>query len=163
MKRSNLLQAIKIVLASPPKTEKAAVVTVHSLRENRGKLKILLVEDNRVNQILATRLLEKRGHVVTAAENGGTALKAMKEGRFDLILMDIQMPEMNGLQATLAIRRSESESKDHVPIIAMTARALTGDREAYLAAGMDAYLTKPLNVADLFSTIEDVLAIPIST
>ena len=148
--------------ASPPKAEKAAVVTVHSLRENRGKLKILLVEDNRVNQILATRLLEKRGRVVTAAENGRTALTEMEDGRFDLILMDIQMPEMNGLEATLAIRRSESESKNHVPIIAMIARALTGDREACLAAGMDAYLTKPLNVGDLFSTIEDVLAIPIS-
>jgi CheY-like chemotaxis protein len=107
-------------------------------------MRILLAEDNRVNQVLAVRLLEKRGHEVTVAENGEEALEALDRQVFDLVLMDVQMPEMDGLQATVAIRRGEMKSGKHIPIIAMTAHAMAGDKERCLEAGMDEYMTKPI-------------------
>jgi two-component system sensor histidine kinase/response regulator len=155
---ADLMQTITIVLGAERVAERNALVTVHSLRENRGRLRILLVEDNRVNRVLAVRLLEKRGHVVSTAEDGVGALQALEAESFDLILMDVQMPNMNGLQATLAIRGTEARSGKHVPIIAMTASVMTGDREKCLAAGMDGYVAKPLNVAELFVTIDEVLS-----
>ena len=106
---------------------------------------ILVAEDHPVNQTLIRLLLEKRGHAVTLATNGRLALEALKEKRFDLILMDLQMPDMGGLDATEKIREAEEISGGHIPIIALTARAMEGDRESCFAAGMDDYLTKPID------------------
>ena len=162
IKRSDLLQAIKIVLGSQGEVEEnPAVVTIHSLRENRRRLRILLAEDNAVNQILAVRLLEKRGHEVVVAGNGSEALEALEIQIFDVMLMDVQMPEMDGLQATTAIRRGELKTGKHIPIIAMTAHAMAGDKVRCLEAGMDGYVSKPLRAADLFSAIEEVFSIPV--
>ena len=159
IKRSELLQSIKAVLGSQSVTaEKSSVVKVRSLRENGAPLKILLVEDNRVNQIVATQFLEKRGHQVVVAGNGRAALEALEKQAPDLVLMDVQMPEMDGLQATAAIRQGELKSGKHIPIIAMTAHAMAGDKEHCLEAGMDGYISKPLRVEALFSTIEEVLS-----
>jgi light-regulated signal transduction histidine kinase (bacteriophytochrome)/CheY-like chemotaxis protein len=159
IKRSDLLQAIREVFGSKAACdENASLVTVHSLRENRTRLRILVVDDNRVNQVLAIRLLEKRGHELTVAGNGRAALDALEKQSPDCILMDVEMPEMDGLQATAMIRERERKSGTHVPIIAMTAHAMAGDKQRFLDAGMDAYVSKPLRVEDLFSVIEEVLS-----
>jgi len=148
---SDLLQAIRLVLTAPPGGGRRGLVTRYSLTASSRQLaapktlSILLAEDNRVNQQLAVKLLEKQGHTVRVAENGRAALGALEAGRFDLILMDVQMPEMSGLEATAAIRAREQETGEHLPIIAMTARALDGDQEACLAAGMDGYISKPVS------------------
>ncbi len=150
IKRSDLLEGIKVVLGSQSEAEaSASLVTLHSLRESRGRLRILLAEDNRVNQLLAVRLLEKRGHEVAVAGNGEEALEALDKQAFDLVLMDVQMPEMDGLQATAAIRKGEMKSGKHIPIIAMTAHAMAGDKERCLEAGMDDYITKPIRPEQL--------------
>jgi two-component system, sensor histidine kinase and response regulator len=117
-------------------------------------LRLLLAEDNLVNQRLAVRVLEKHGHQVTVAENGLEALKALKEFDFELVLMDIQMPEMDGLEATRTIRRQEHATGAHIPIVALTAHALQGDRERCVEAGMDDYISKPIKVEELLTTIE---------
>jgi CheY-like chemotaxis protein len=122
-------------------------------------LKILLVEDNLINQKLATRLLEKAGHVVTVAANGKEAVDQVAARLFDLVLMDVQMPEMDGLQATQAIRQQEGGER-RLPIVALTAHAMVGDRERCLAAGMDGYLTKPVQTQVLFETMREVLGLP---
>jgi two-component system, sensor histidine kinase and response regulator len=154
IKRSDLLEAIKVVLGSQTGAEASPpLVTVHSLRESRGRLRILLAEDNRVNQVLAVRLLEKRGHEVTVAGNGEEALEALDGQAFDLVLMDVQMPEMDGLQATAAIRKGEMNTGKHIPIIAMTAHAMAGDKERCLGAGMDDYLTKPIRPEQLVDVL----------
>jgi two-component system, sensor histidine kinase and response regulator len=154
IKRSDLLEAIKVVLGSQTGAEASPpLVTVHSLRESRGRLRILLAEDNRVNQVLAVRLLEKRGHEVTVAGNGEEALEALDRQAFDLVLMDVQMPEMDGLQATAAIRKGEMNTGKHIPIIAMTAHAMAGDKERCLGAGMDDYLTKPIRPEQLVDVL----------
>jgi len=132
------------------------LVTRHSLREARSTLSVLLAEDNRVNQKLATRLLEKRGHRVEVAGNGCEAVASWKAGSFDVILMDVQMPEMSGLEATLAIRAEESGADHHIPIVALTAHAMKGDKERCLAAGMDDYLPKPIRPRELHETLERV-------
>jgi CheY-like chemotaxis protein len=121
-----------------------------------ARLHVLLAEDNRVNQTLAVRLLEKRGHSVFVACNGRQAVDAFDTGVFDLILMDVQMPEMNGYEATTAIREKERETGGHVPIIAMTAHAMKGDRERCLAAGMDRYISKPIDTRELLETVESI-------
>ncbi len=155
IKRSDLLEAIKAVLGSQIGAEATpSVVTVHSLCESRGRLRILLAEDNRVNQVLAVRLLEKRGHEVAVAGNGAEALEALEKHAFDLILMDVQMPEMDGLQATVAIRKGERKSGKHIPIIAMTAHAMARDKERCLEAGMDDYITKPIRPEQLVDVLE---------
>jgi signal transduction histidine kinase len=118
-------------------------------------LRILLAEDNRVNQKIAIRLLEKRGHHAVLAANGKEALEALAQGSFDLVLMDVHMPDMDGIEATMAIREKEKTTGLHQPIIAMTALAMKGDRERCLAAGMDGYLTKPIDLQQL----DGVLAI----
>jgi two-component system sensor histidine kinase/response regulator len=124
-------------------------------------LRILLAEDNVVNQRVAVGLLTKRGHDVIVANNGIEALAALERTDVDLILMDIQMPQMGGFEATAAIRASERQSGGHVRIVAMTAHAMTGDRERCLAAGMDGYLSKPIDPAILFATVEhDAAAAP---
>jgi CheY-like chemotaxis protein len=120
-------------------------------------LRVLLAEDNVINQTIAVRVLEKRGHVVTVAQNGQAALHACETQSFDLILMDIQMPGMDGLEATAAIRKQEISTGAHLPIIAMTAHALKGDRERCIAAGMDGNVSKPIRTAELLAAIESVL------
>ena len=117
-------------------------------------VKVLLVEDNIVNQRVALGLLARRGHVVTVANDGGEALAALEAGTFDVILMDLQMPHMGGFEATAEIRRRESESGGHIRIIAMTAHAMSGDRERCLAAGMDEYVAKPIEPAALYASVE---------
>ena len=124
--------------------------------------RLLLAEDNRVNQKLATRLLEKRGHQVTVAATGREALDLLEqsdtEGRpFDLVLMDVQMPEMDGFEATAAIRQRDQSLGRHTPVIAMTAHAVKGDRERCLAAGMDGYVAKPVNAQDMYRAIDELL------
>jgi PAS domain S-box-containing protein len=122
-------------------------------------LEVLLAEDGRANQLVATRFLERRGHSVTLAENGREAVIAWENGHFDAILMDIHMPEMNGFEATRIIREGEEAGSPRIPIIAMTANAMQGDREACLEAGMDGYLAKPVHATDLYKVLER-LAIP---
>jgi signal transduction histidine kinase/CheY-like chemotaxis protein len=117
-------------------------------------LRILLAEDNPVNRQLAIALLNRRGHVVTVAENGQAAVDHVERERFDLVLMDVQMPIMGGFEATRIIRERECVSGGHLPIVALTARAMNGDRELCLAAGMDEYLAKPLRAADLYATVD---------
>jgi CheY-like chemotaxis protein len=122
------------------------------------ELRILLTEDNAVNQKLALRLLEKRGHQVSVAGNGKESLAALEKDSYDVVLMDVQMPEMDGFEATAAIRAKEKRTGSHVPIIAMTAHAMKGDRERCLEAGMDEYVSKPLQPRELFDTIERLAA-----
>jgi signal transduction histidine kinase/ligand-binding sensor domain-containing protein/ActR/RegA family two-component response regulator len=122
-----------------------------------GGLRILLAEDHALNKRLTTRILEKHGHVVVAVGNGRETLEALDGRAFDLILMDVQMPVMSGFDATAAIRAREREAGGHIPIIAMTAHAMAGDRERCLGAGMDAYVSKPIPSGRLFSIIEDVV------
>ena len=119
--------------------------------------KILVVEDNMVNRKVAHFMLEKKGHDITAVENGREALTAMEGCIFDLILMDVQMPVMDGLEATVAIREKEKATGTHIPIIAMTAHAMKGDRERCLEAGMDDYITKPLNPEEVSQRIEEAM------
>ena len=153
--QSDLLDAILAALGtSPAASMPAPLVTRHSILEARQKLRVLLAEDNPVNQKLAMRVLEKWGHSVTLAENGREALEALRTGQFDLVLMDVQMPEMDGLAATATIREKERETGGHIPIVAMTAHAMEGDRERFLEGGMDAYVSKPVQTEALFEVIE---------
>ncbi len=155
VKQPELLDAITMALGQPSR-EGGAVITRHLIREARRRLSILLAEDNIVNQKLAVKLLEKRGYQVAVASNGREAVDAFEGERFDLILMDVQMPEMDGLEATRLIREKEAEGNKHIPILAMTAHAMKGDREECLAAGMDDYLSKPFKPKELYSMIEKV-------
>jgi CheY-like chemotaxis protein len=122
--------------------------------------KILLAEDNPINQVVAVRMLEKRGHRVTVAANGREAVAAVGREPFDLVLMDVQMPEMDGFEATAAIRQAEEGSGRHLAIFAMTAHAMKGDAERCRAAGMDGYLPKPIRPADLYALIDGCPAAP---
>jgi PAS domain S-box-containing protein len=153
---SELLDAILRVAGSKRPNAKPALVTRHSLREGRRSLRILLVEDNEVNQLLASHLLEKHGHRVVIAGNGRAALQQLEKETFDLILMDIQMPEMDGFEATAAIRKKEESTAKHLPIVAMTAHAMEGDRERCLAAGMDGYIAKPIQEKDLIYATQNL-------
>jgi PAS domain S-box-containing protein len=127
------------------------------LPERRRGFHILLAEDNRVNQMLAVRLLEKRGHHVQVAGDGREALEKLGTADFDLVLMDVQMPVMGGFEATAAVREIEKSTGKHIPIVALTARAVTGDRERCLAAGMDGYVAKPIRPEELFEQIEALI------
>ena len=131
----------------------------HCPQDDGRHYHILLAEDNEVNQRLVVRLLEKRGHRVMIANNGLQAVAISEVENFDLILMDVQMPEMNGYEATSAIREKEGINGRHVPIIALTAHAMKGDRERCLEAGMDGYLSKPINTKELYQMIETQTAI----
>jgi CheY-like chemotaxis protein len=164
---SELLEAMRRALGNPA-TEKghSKVITTHVLRETPGKLRILLAEDNVINRMVAVRLLEKRGHLVTVAVNGREVLAALEDptsGPFDVVLMDVQMPEMDGFEATAAIRRNEKALGIHLPIVAMTAHAMKGDRERCLAAGMDGYVSKPIQAGDLFEAIAALVPAIIAT
>ncbi|MDD2338440.1 MAG: response regulator, partial [Geobacteraceae bacterium] len=162
VKQSALLDAIMTVLGTTePEGIDAPLITQYTLREEHHPLRVLLAEDNEVNRKIALGMLEKRGHTVVTAENGKetlAALEAQVGHPFDLILMDVQMPEMDGLEATARIRENEKGSERHVPIIALTAHAMKGDREACLAAGMDGYISKPLKAEELVKTMEEVIA-----
>jgi two-component system, sensor histidine kinase and response regulator len=127
------------------------------LREEKHRIRILLAEDNALNQTIAVRLLEKRGYSVTVAPDGQAAVEAFQTGGFELVLMDIQMPGMDGFEATAVIREKEKLTGGHIPIVAMTAHALVGDQERCLAAGMDGYVSKPIRTSELFATIERML------
>jgi CheY-like chemotaxis protein len=130
--------------------ESSTATTAQSARP----LNILLADDNVINQRVAIGALERRGHVVQPVNNGKEVLEALACECFDLVLMDVQMPEMDGLAATAAIRRNERETGGHIPIIAMTAHAIKGDRECYLASGMDDYLAKPVELQALEVVLE---------
>jgi CheY-like chemotaxis protein len=145
-----------IVPRAPPETP-PPLVTRPIAREVRHHTRVLLVEDSLVNQKLAMALLEKRGFGVTTVGDGKGVLAALQREPFDLVLMDVQMPEMDGFEATAAIREAEKSTGRHVPIIAMTAHALKGDRERCLTAGMDAYVSKPIRASELFETIARTL------
>jgi signal transduction histidine kinase/ActR/RegA family two-component response regulator len=119
-------------------------------------LRVLLAEDNPVNQMVARRLLEKHGHRATVASNGREVLDAVEQHVFDVVLMDLEMPEMSGLDAAATIRRREQETGKHIPIIAMTAHAMLGDREKCLAVGMDGYLSKPVRPDELNAALDNV-------
>jgi CheY-like chemotaxis protein len=117
---------------------------------------VLLAEDNLVNQTLAMRILERLGHEVQIVNNGKEALRQAQAKEFDLILMDVQMPEMDGLEATTAIRDAEAGTGKHIPIVAMTAHAMKGDREKCLSAGMDGYLSKPVRIDELKQVMSEI-------
>ncbi|MDQ7054852.1 MAG: response regulator [candidate division KSB1 bacterium] len=134
----------------------AAPLSETYLEYTLRSLNILLVEDNLVNQKLAMRLLEKAGHQVTIANNGQEALDKLENQSFDLIFMDVQMPVMNGFEATQRIRDREKSTGEHIPIIAMTAHAMKGDREKCLRAGMDGYISKPIQAEELYKTLEEI-------
>ena len=159
IRQSELLDAIVTALGSPSEEAIARPAPTPSARAGGGPLRVLLAEDNQVNQRLAVRLLEKRGHRVTVAGNGREALAAHSAQPFDLVLMDVQMPEMDGFEATAAIRARERDGAPRVPIIAMTAHAMKGDRERCLLAGMDDYLAKPIQAAELYETIERIVPV----
>ena len=134
------------------------LITRHAIREKHeeSSLRILLAEDNAVNQRLAVRILEKRGHKVSVAGDGRQALRALQDGVFDLVLMDIQMPELDGLETTAAIRESERSTGKHQRIVAMTANAMKGDDQRCLDAGMDGYLAKPIRPEELYALLEGI-------
>jgi len=139
-----------------PNAPQAALITRHSLRESQRKLNLLLAEDNAVNQMLAIRLLEKLGHKVTLAKNGLEAVLQWQAGDFDAILMDVDMPEMNGYEATAAIRAQEMDSGRKIPIVAMTAHAMQGSRQECLQAGMDGYVSKPVDTEALWIELDRI-------
>lgn len=153
IRRAALLHGMTDVLgvgAAVTATERK-LVTRHTIQE--GRRRILLAEDNPVNQRLAVRLLEKQGHSVRVANNGREALDTLEQEAFDLILMDVQMPVLSGLEAAAMIREKEKTSGEHTRIVALTANAMSGDREKCLAAGMDGYLSKPIRVEELLAVL----------
>ena len=133
--------------AAPAASQSAPVMSGSSLR-------VLLAEDNAVNRVVATRLIEKQGHHVEAATTGREALAALRQADYDVVLMDVQMPDMDGFEATRTIRETEQHTGRHQQIIALTAHAMIGDRERCLEAGMDAYLSKPISPQQLKELLE---------
>ena len=159
VKQSDLLEAIGAAL------EAASSVETHALGDEPvavERRRILLAEDGAINQQVAVRLLEERGHSVVVVDNGRAAVEQVAaqasassaESPFDVVLMDVQMPEMDGIEATAAIRRAEAQTGGHVPIVAMTAHAMKGDRDRFLAAGMDGYVAKPVRPHELYAAVE---------
>jgi len=156
--RGELLEAIcQILIKKTPAANDTPLVTRYTLREDEHRARVLLAEDNPVNQTLVVRVLEKRGYTVKVTSDGRGALEALENGQFDVVLMDVQMPGMDGFEATAAIRAKEMLAGGHIPIIALTAHALKGDKEQCIAAGMDSYLSKPIRAIELVSTIESLL------
>jgi len=152
IRQSEMYQAICRVLGADQQEGPLPVISSSSSQDSRtpaASLQVLVADDNPVNQLLLVRLLEKRGHHVQVVANGLEALQALQKEKFDLVLMDVQMPEMSGVEATVAIRQNEKSSRSHTPIIALTASTTKGDREKCLASGMDGYLTKPIRAVEL--------------
>ncbi len=158
VKQSELLDAILLALSGPASAPRPSVTAPgrHPVAgaAPRG-LRVLLAEDNAINQVIAVELLKREGHAVAVANNGAEALEVLGRERFDLVLMDVQMPEMDGLEATAALRAREGQTGRHTPVIALTAHAMKGDRERCLAAGMDGYVTKPIQPAELRRAITE--------
>jgi len=157
VKESELSAAVARALKEPSTGDYKALPEARpAVRKSKRPIQILVAEDNAVNRKFAERILDTMGHTVTVVENGKEALDSMNRNAYDLILMDIRMPEMDGFEATAVIREREKTTREHIPIVAMTAYAMSGDRERCLEAGMDDYLSKPIKVQDLFDTIEDL-------
>ena len=163
IKQSDLLEAIGAALEAAPPVEtrrskapedEPAAVERRSQYWGRTARRVLLAEDGAINQQVAVRLLEERGHSVVVVNNGRAAVEQVAAQPFDVVLMDVQMPEMDGLEATAAIRRAEAQTGEHVPIVAMTAHAMKGDRDRFLAAGMDGYVAKPVRPHELYAAVE---------
>jgi CheY-like chemotaxis protein len=142
--------------ASEPGDPTPKMVTRHTTKENqKHNVRILLAEDNKVNQVVAIKTLKKMGYTADTASNGKEAVKALQEKTYDMVLMDVQMPEMDGFEATKTIRNPVSQVRNHeIPIIAMTAHAMKEDRQRCLDNGMDDYTSKPINRKDLLEKIE---------
>ena len=158
VKQSDLLDAITESLSIAVADEATPAAAVSECPRSTTSLRILLAEDGLVNQKVAVSLLEQRGHNVTVANNGQEALAALEKGAFDVVLMDVQMPAMDGFEATGLIRQREKASGAHIPIVAMTAHAMKGDRERCLEAGMDGYIPKPIRAKDLYEAVEGITA-----
>ncbi|MCK5241737.1 response regulator [bacterium] len=155
IKKSDLQNAVTMGLCTDNTlSKKPSMITKHVLKEKQRQLNILVVEDNSINRQLMIALLSKRGDAISEAEDGEQALQKLQEYSFDIVLMDVQMPHMDGLEATAEIRKQEAGTGRHVPIIAMTAHALQGDRERCLASGMDDYISKPINRHKLFELLD---------
>ena len=161
IRQSELREAIARVLGAREQDGAISLITRYSLQnapDSTSFLRVLLTEDNAVNQRLAVRLLEKRGHHVVLAGNGREALAALEKENFDLVFMDLQMPEMDGFEAVAALREKEKSSGAHQPVIALTAYAMKGDQERCLAGGMDGYLSKPISPQELDEILRSYLA-----
>jgi len=158
--KADLLEAVTQALSGKPDNGRPSLITRHSIREQKRGLRILLAEDNSTNQAVVCGILGKRGHRVDIAANGQEAVKEIETGNFDLVLMDVQMPELDGLEATVLVRSREKTAGGHIPIVAMTAHALKGDRERCLEAGMDGYLSKPINIQELEMAIAAAMGWP---
>jgi CheY-like chemotaxis protein len=166
VKQSEILEAILLAIGAPSGPSSLPLVTRHSLREERRRLKVLLAEDNPVSQALVMRVLQKRGHRVEVAANGGEALKAWENAtapHYDLILMDMLMPENDAEECVAKIRANENGSASRVPIIAFTGHAANGDRIRLMALGVDGFLPKPIRAQQLLDTIEGVLHVTLDT
>ncbi len=157
---SELHEAVRRALGPQPLAARRPAPARPAAAMSRRSLRVLVVEDNAVNRLLAVRMLDKMGHTVIAAAGAREALETLDAGPFDVVLMDVQMPDMDGFEATAMVRRMERESGGHVPIIAMTAYAMEGDRERCLAAGMDGYIAKPINRKDLADALDNVRVAP---
>jgi len=155
-----LIGAIRTVFGGHAAGKDDTFVTRHSLQENRSRLRLLLAEDNPVNRGMIAHMLEKRGHFVQGVEDGHDVLQALEAHTFDLILMDVQMPSLDGFKTTAIIREKEQATGRHIPIIALTAHAMRGDRERCLAQGMDGYVTKPIQMGALLSAVEELVPRP---
>jgi two-component system sensor histidine kinase/response regulator len=149
---------LEILGIAPLRREKAPQGPESATASIRQTYRILIAEDNLVNQRVALYMLEKQGHQVVAVMNGEEALEALEKGNFELVLMDVQMPKMDGFKTTQSIRAKELGTGLHLPIIAMTAHAMKGDRERCLEVGMDDYISKPLNAKLLAETIVRTMA-----
>jgi PAS domain S-box-containing protein len=163
VRRSELQEIISRLFQLQEESASMPLLTQHTLREfpnTAATLKILVAEDNTVNQMLIARLLQKRGHTVKVVANGLEAVNALERGPFDLVLMDLQMPELDGFEATHQIRQREIQSGLHIPIVALTAHAMKGDRERCLEAGMDGYLSKPIRAEELDDVLEKYPKLP---
>lgn len=158
VRQAELLNAIVMARGGDEKPATPPLIKVNPIRESREQLRVLLVEDNPVNQKLAARVLEKNGHNVTVRNNGHEALEMLGKESFDVVLMDVQMPGIDGFETAGIIRKQEAATGNHLPIIALTACAMSGDEERCLRAGMDAYLTKPIQAQEMLTTIEELVA-----
>jgi len=156
VKQSDLRETILRVLSAQGELGRPTELAPVQVAETRRALRILLADDGLINQKVACELLKRRGHEVVVVNNGREAVEAVGRDAFDLVLMDVQMPEMDGFEATAAIRHKEQSTGHHMQIVAMTAHALKGDRERCLEAGMDAYLSKPIKPKILYEMLEGV-------
>lgn len=155
VRQYELLDAIGAAIGTSLQRERSGRLQSNTSQNGNG-MEVLLAEDNQINQALAVRLLQKYGYQVTTVGNGRSALGAIDSKKFDLVLMDVELPELDGIAATLAIREREKDTGNHLPIVAMTAHAMKGDKERCLEAGMDAYIAKPINAPELFEIIDSL-------